>query len=259
MEWESDSPCHAICTLDRDAGTLEGVAAGSQSLGFVEQSQGKGWCWLWRDGPRGGEGGDCGGKHLWRKARQSWKEDDIAESHVVGGAITIASLSPHASICSWTTERLAHQAPDTLNYRVGPHPRYILSAWCTDMQSRTQPWGPLYVPDIPNNREKPQAREPSKCLNGWSYGERQAKEPDRQLSEVQKKTDRVIIPAAEAVHVSAHLVLPGSPWPKQLCHLHAQPSLKQSCHRPKKKSRMLMHTGVVSVTSNSLRTCRLPF
>ena len=84
--------------------------------------------------------------------------------------------------------------PDALICRVGP-----------------QPWGPLYVPDMPNNREKPQAREPSKCLNGWSYGERQAKEPDRQLPEVQKKTDRVIIPAAEAVHVSAHLVLPGSP------------------------------------------------
>jgi len=44
------------------------------------------------------------------------------------------------------------------------------------------------MPDMPNNREKPQAREPSKCLNGWSYGERQAKEPDCQLPEVQKKT-----------------------------------------------------------------------
>jgi len=38
-----------------------------------------------------------------------------------GGAITIASLSPHASIGSWTIERLAHQMPDTLTYRAGPH------------------------------------------------------------------------------------------------------------------------------------------
>ena len=29
--------------------------------------------------------------------------------------------------------------------------------------------GPLYVPEAPNNREGSQAREPSKCLNGWHY------------------------------------------------------------------------------------------
>ena len=34
----------AIHTLDRDAGPLEGAAAGSWSLGFVAQSQGKGGC-----------------------------------------------------------------------------------------------------------------------------------------------------------------------------------------------------------------------
>ena len=36
--------------------------------------------------------------------------------------------------------------------------------------------GPLYVPDALNNRVGSQAREPSKCLNGWSYGEKLAKE-----------------------------------------------------------------------------------
>ena len=49
---------------------------------------------------------------------------------------------------------------DALNYRVGPHTGV-----------------PLCVPDVPNNREGPQAREPSNCLNGWSYGERLAKRP----------------------------------------------------------------------------------
>ena len=34
----------AIHTLDRDAGPLEGTAAGSWSLGIVEQSQWKGCC-----------------------------------------------------------------------------------------------------------------------------------------------------------------------------------------------------------------------
>ena len=36
--------------------------------------------------------------------------------------------------------------------------------------------GPLYVPDMLNNREGLQAREYSKCLNRWSYRERLAKE-----------------------------------------------------------------------------------
>ena len=54
----------AIHTLDRDAGPLEGTEAGSWSLGITEKSQGKGFCWPWRDGLRGGEGGDCGGKCL---------------------------------------------------------------------------------------------------------------------------------------------------------------------------------------------------
>ena len=40
-------------------------------------------------------------------------------------------------------------------------------------------------------------------------------------------------PAAEAVRVPAHLVLPRPLQVKQLCHLHAQSSLGQSCHRQK--------------------------
>ena len=44
-------------------------------------------------------------------------------------------------------------------YRVGP-----------------QPGGHLYVPDMVNNREGSQEREPSKYLNGQSYRERLVKE-----------------------------------------------------------------------------------
>ena len=46
----------------------------------------------------------------------------------------------------------------------------------------------------------------------------------------------------EAVCVLAYLVLPGSPQAKQLCHLHAQLLLGQSCHR-QKKSLAPMHAG----------------
>ena len=49
--------------------------------------------------------------------------------------------------------------PDALIYRI-----------------RLQPGGPLYMPDLPNNREGPQAREPSKCLNRRRYRKRLAKE-----------------------------------------------------------------------------------
>ena len=106
--------------------------------------------------------------------RRSWWEMPVEESqaamearqycwvqHVGGGAITIASLSPCARIGSWTIERLAQQTPEALNYRVGP-----------------QPGGPLYVPDVWNNREGHQAKDPSKCLNG---GELQKKTGQRGL------------------------------------------------------------------------------
>ena len=48
------------------------------------------------DGPRGREGGDCGGKCLWRKARRPWKQGDTTELSIGSGAITVA-LSSHMS------------------------------------------------------------------------------------------------------------------------------------------------------------------
>ena len=66
---------------------------------------------------------------------------------------------------------------------------------------------------------------------------------DCQLQEAQKDSDRALTPAVEAVHVPAHLVLPGSPKAKQLCYLHAQPSLRQSCHSQKNLLRLHMQGG----------------
>ena len=39
----------AVHTPERDAGPLKEAAAGSWNLGVVEQPQGEGCCWLWRD------------------------------------------------------------------------------------------------------------------------------------------------------------------------------------------------------------------
>ena len=169
---------------------LEGAVAGSQSLGIVEQSPGKGCCGLQRDGSSGCEGGDCGGKCLWRKARKPHKQSDTAESCISGGAITIASLSPHSSIGSWTIERVTHQAHDAPNYGVGPHPggpfKFLM---CLSTEQNPRQGGFIYVPDAWNNREGPQAREPSKCVNRQSCRGKLAKEPsDHQLPEAQKKT-----------------------------------------------------------------------
>ena len=45
----------------------------------------------------GREGGDLKGKSLWRKTRQPWSQGDTAELRAGDGAITVVSLSPHAS------------------------------------------------------------------------------------------------------------------------------------------------------------------
>ena len=131
-----------------------------------------------REMDRGLWGRRFGGKCLWRKAWQPWKQVDTAESHAGGGAITIASLLPHASISRWTVEWLAHQRPDTLEYRIRPHPGAPLSAWHTSLQSRTPARGPLCAWCTKLQRRTP-GKGASKCLNGWGYGERLAKEAFR--------------------------------------------------------------------------------
>ena len=72
---------------------------------------------------------------------------------------------------------------------------------------------------------------------------------------LKKDSDWTITPVAEAFHVPVHLAPPGSPQAKQLCHLHAQLSLGQSCHR-QKKSCVYAHR-VASVVFDSLQPCRL--
>ena len=52
-----------------------------------------------------------------------------------------------------------------------------------------QPGEPLYVPDVLNNREGPQAREPSKRLNGWSYKQQVTEEIRREIKKFLETND----------------------------------------------------------------------
>ena len=72
---------------------------------------------------------------------------------------------------------------------------------------------------------------------------------------LEKRLDRAITPVVEAVHALAHLAPPGSLQAKQLCHLHTQLSLGQSCRSQKKPFVYVCRVSLV--VSSSLRPCGL--
>ena len=244
MEWESDSPCRSHTFPGqgcKSAGRGSGWELESRDCGEIP---GRG---LLFNAERPIKG--MWGRRLWweRPVEESQAameaRPDTAESRVGGGAITVASLSPPASICRWTIERLAHRTPEALNYRVGPHAgcpfkclmrpstekdptkAAPLSAWCAHLQRRT----PVRGSPLCAWRAKQQTRTPDKgALEVPEWAKLRRKTSQRDL---EKDFTRAMTPAAEAVHIPAQLVLLGSPQAKQLHHLYAQLSLGQSCRR----------------------------
>ena len=95
------------------------------------------------------------------------------------------------------------------------------------------------MPDVTIYRVRPQPGGPSMCLKGQSYEERLAKEAVRSPATrgSKKNCDRAMTPATEAVRVLPHFAPPGFLQDEKLHNLHAQSSLGQNCHRPKKKKR----------------------
>ena len=82
----------------------------------------------------------------------------------------------------------------------------------------------LHAPDMRSKREGPQDGEPSK----FRLSNREGLPRDLLITSCQrlhKDSDRATAPVAEAVHVPAHLVPPGSPQAEQLHHPHARSSL----------------------------------
>ena len=144
MEWKSDSLCHSHTYPGQECWSPGRCSSGELEFRDCGAIPWKGCCWLLRDRLRGCEG-DHGGKCWWKRARQPQKQGDTAESRVGGGAITIASFSPHK-----------HQQ---LNRKAGPsnqwhselqsrsHPGFSFQALTADLQRRTPSGRPIYVPE----------------------------------------------------------------------------------------------------------------
>ena len=159
----------------------------------------------------------------------------VREETVVGNACGRKPGSHGRRRCCWVTQRgwshyhslslPTHQHQPLNSTEAGPS-----NAWCIELQSRTPVRGPFYVPEVPNNREGPQAREPSKCLKGQGYGERPAKDafwlpatkrPEERLWEGHNS-------CGGGSPCPCTLGTSGSSQVKQLCHLHTHLSLGQS-------------------------------
>ena len=131
--------CGSLTVLATAIHTPGGGGGGGRDAGPCKaQRRGAGVWGLWSD-LRARAADDCGetsrgdvreetvvGKCLWRKGRQPWKQDDDAESHEVGGAITMASLptGQHQQL----SNREAGPSNCLLHYRVGPQQGAPLSA-----------------------------------------------------------------------------------------------------------------------------------
>ena len=120
MEWESDSPClsHTCGGQEHDSptrgsrGLLEFRDYGAipvRGLLLIAKRQFEG---IWER------------RSLWEMPVEESRAATEARRYcwVTHIAPSIASLSPHTSIGSWTIEKLAHQTHDSLNHRAGPHP-----------------------------------------------------------------------------------------------------------------------------------------
>ena len=151
MEWESDSPCrshtypgqgpksHGRCSgweLEfRDCGAIPGQGLLLTVERWIEGTGGRRLVW----------------KMLMEESRAAMEARQYCWVTPRGWSHHQASLSPHASISSWTIERLAHQKPDTLNYRAGAHPRCLFKCLMH-----------------PSTKWDPSQEGPSMCLTRWT-------------------------------------------------------------------------------------------
>ena len=110
----------------------------------------------------------------------------------------------------------------------------------------------------PKNREGPQAREPSKCPNRRSYGERLAKETfwSPATRGLKKDSDRAITRAVEAVCVPCTLGTASVPASQAAASPSQSTLTGAELPQGEKKGCVYAHR-VASVLSDSLQPCRL--
>jgi len=176
----------ALHTLDRSPGTRGGCELARRDW---RVSQGRICYRLQGDGLRGCEGEDHCGKCLWKKAGQPWRQGDSAESHAVGGVITVVSLPMPAP------------AADQQRKALEGWPSKCLTCWAIE--------------------KDPVLREPFKCM------EQQRRISQRgplnsSCQRLKRDSNSVTASRAEVASIPTHLGLLRSPLPKQLYHLHAQ-------------------------------------
>ena len=106
------------------------------------------------------------------------------------------------------------------------------------------------MPGMPNNREGPQAKEPSKCLNTRSYGEKLAKEAfwSPATRGLKKDSARALTPVVEAARVLGTLGTARGPA-SQASAPPSRPSHWGRAATGKKKK------CLVSIRAGSLRSC----
>ena len=78
----------------------------------------------------------------------------------------------------------------------------------------------------------PRKGSPLSARMGGAMEKNWPKRPtDPNYKRMEENSGRAVVPAAEAVCVSAHLVPQGSPQAKKLHHLHVPLTLGKSCYR----------------------------
>ena len=117
--------------------------------------------------------------------------------------------------------------PPQLNYRGWPIKARRSVTNVPNCRAGPQPGGPLCVPDAWHNREGPQARAPTKCLNRRSYRKNTCQRGllitcTRGLKKTLIRPYLLRWRQSMSLHTGHNLG-----------HLHPQPSLGQSCHRQK--------------------------
>ena len=160
MEWESGSSCHSYMLPRQGHRCPRRCSDWELELRDCSTIPGRG---LLLTTERWTEG--MWGRRLWWEipVEESWAAMETRQYcwRTLRGWSHQHILSlPRRQHLPLTVKRLDQKVTDTPNFKVGPHPGCPLSAWCTNVQSRTSARAPLHVPDAPTTEKDPRHGSP---------------------------------------------------------------------------------------------------